>query len=135
MYSVLIRISLLLFISFNSLGQDKLYHAIAGVGIGYFHSTVIYHITEDPDKTFLIASLSVVEIAALKEGLDALGDGTPELLDFAATVAPGVLVSYLLTRAYKKSPKVTVVPYTDFKTAYVGINWRIPDKRGKLRLN
>ena len=72
--------------------QDKLKHLLTGIGIG-----LIFGVLFSP----LIGLITAAIVGALKEIIWdwLLKKGTPELLDFAATVLGGVLGAVILHAA------------------------------------
>ena len=79
---------------------DLAYHFSVGLGIGAAsHSVSAAYLDADPVIVSLVTTWS---FAAAKEGLDALGLGQPDWLDFAAGVLGGLVgtaVSYLVLQA------------------------------------
>ena len=95
---------LVLLLSSSALAEakrpDLAYHFSVGLGIGAAsHSVSAAYLDADPVIVSLVATWS---FAAAKEGLDALGFGQPDWLDFAAGVLGGLVgtaVSWLVLMA------------------------------------
>jgi len=109
---------------------DKKLHLEAGAFLGTWATFAGSSCNWSPEQSALFGMSFVTGIGALKEGVDALGYGTPEFKDFYATMIGGtasVAISYLALKAYKakllrnlfKKP-CAAYAYTDSKNFQVG---------------
>lgn len=90
--------------------KDKVYHAVAGTALGIGNTVVVYSLTQDYRKSFILGSLlGPVQVGLIKEGLDVIGDGNPEIMDFVATAIPGIAASYITVLINKKHNKFSLV--------------------------
>lgn len=73
--------------------RDKILHASAGANIAFAVSLMLLSLYGN--IAIAIGVIAGIAIGAIKEGLDALGLGVPDWMDFAATSVGAILAGAL----------------------------------------
>lgn len=91
-------------------GPDKALHfgVSAGISIGAYAASSLF--LDEPWQRAVFASVTTLSLGAAKEGLDAMGHGTPSLADFAwdaagTTVGVSLALTVDLTEPFARGAR------------------------------
>ena len=93
--------------SIGNIGDDKVYHFLAGSFFGGAVQGAIYSETGNVKKAFTWGLLSSFTVGLAKEVVDEIQYGGFDVRDLAATILGGVAVTVPLNFSWKRHKKVT----------------------------